>query len=201
MATATGWRCAGTAATFCEKERRLKSPVSVSVEACSCVSAMTRSSPIRAPASLARVARSSAFSSCHRLLGFPGGVNDPDGATHDRHRDTQRREATLRPIAQLRAGIEVFTVGEDLRLRPACRWTAVRRVDATPGRFPLRPDRRHPQQVGVAVVGQKQLDRCFGQDGAEGSFDDVDDLWLALGHVERIGQAALELLALDLRAP
>ena len=58
MATATGCRSCGTAATFSEKERRLSSPVSVSVDACSWVSAMTRSKPIRAPASLASVVRS-----------------------------------------------------------------------------------------------------------------------------------------------
>ena len=58
MTMATGCRLCGTAATFSEKERRLRRPVSVSVDACSWVSAMTRSKPIRAPASLARVVRS-----------------------------------------------------------------------------------------------------------------------------------------------
>ena len=63
------------------------------------------------------------------------------------------------------------------------------------------PDARHAQQMGVAVVGQEELDRRVGHDGGERPLNHVDDLGLALGHVERIGQAALEALALPLLLP
>ena len=43
----------------------------MSVEACNCVSAMTRRRPIRAPASLASVARSSSLSSFISVTGSP----------------------------------------------------------------------------------------------------------------------------------
>ena len=66
-------------------------------------------------------------------------------------------------------------------------------------RLAAGPHRRHPVQVGVAVVGQQQLDGSIGQDLAERPLDDVDHLRLALGHVQRVGQAALEALALHLR--
>ena len=39
----------------------------------------------------------------------------------------------------------------------------------------------------------------LGQGRCEGALDDVDDLGLALGHLERVGEAGLELLAPDLR--
>ena len=42
---------------------------------------------------------------------------------------------------------------------------------------------------------------AFGHDGGERPLDHVDDLGLALGHVQRIGQAALEALALPLELP
>ncbi len=48
--------CCGMLATCSENDRRFSSPVRLSVDAWSCVSAITRSSPMRAPASLASVA-------------------------------------------------------------------------------------------------------------------------------------------------
>ena len=50
----------------------------------------------------------------------------------------------------------------------------------------------------MAVVRQEQLHRGVGQHGAEGAFDDIDDLGLAFRHVQRVGEAALEALALHL---
>ena len=39
-------------------------------------------------------------------------MDDADGSTHDRHRNAQGRETTLRAVAQLGAGIEVIAVGQ-----------------------------------------------------------------------------------------
>ena len=50
----------------------------------------------------------------------------------------------------------------------------------------------------MAVVRQQELDGGFGQDAGEGAFDHIDDLGLTLGHVQRVGQTALEALALHL---
>ena len=46
----------------------------------------------------------------------------------------------------------------------------------------------------MAVVGQQELNRCVGHDGGERPLNDLDHLGLPLGHVEGVGQAALEPL-------
>jgi hypothetical protein len=41
-------------------------------------------------------------------------------------------------------------------------------------------------EVRVAVVGEQELHRMVGQRDLEGVRDDVEDLGLALGHLERV---------------
>ncbi len=53
----------------------------------------------------------------------------------------------------------------------------------------------------MAVVRQEEFDGCVGHDSGERPLDHVDDLGLPLGHVERVGQAALEALTLALEFP
>ena len=100
MATATGCRWFGTAANRSEKDRRLSSPVRVSVDACSWVSAMTRSSPMRAPASLARVARSLISLSSTSASGVPVAWMTP---TVRPMMDTGTHRADIRPCGRLRS--------------------------------------------------------------------------------------------------
>ena len=95
----------------------------------------------------------------------------------------------------------MVAVAEHLHLGPPGGGAAVRGVDAAGRWFAVGPDARHAQEVGVAVVGQQELDRCVGHDGGERPLNHVDDFGLALGHVERIGQATLEALALPLHLP
>ena len=49
--------------------------------------------------------------------------------------------------------------------------------------------------MGVAVVRQQQFDRGVGQGRHEGPLDNLDDLGLAVGHIQRVGQTTLEFLA------
>ena len=137
----------------------------------------------------------------HLGLGLVGGVDDAHRPPHDGDRDAEGGNAPLRPVAQLGAGIEMVAVAEDLHLRPPGGGAAVRGVDAARRWFAVGPDARHAQEVGVAVVGQQELDRGVGHDGGERPLDHVDDLGLALRHVQRVGQAALEALALPLHLP
>jgi hypothetical protein len=74
-------------------------------------------------------------------------------------------------------------------------------VHAAHRRLAGRRRYRHARQVGVAVVGEQQLDRRVGECRHEGPFDDADHLGLAFGHLQRIGEAGLELLPADLHAP
>ena len=198
MAIATGYRWAGIAWTRSEKDRRLSSPVSVSVEACNCVSAMTRSRPIRAPANLASVARSSTRSSSTFAPGSPVAWITP---TVRPMMETGTQSAERRPSGRLRS----FGQASRSSLSPKTwiwrttrRRAAVGRVHAAARRLPLGTDGRHAVEVGVAVVRQEQLGRSVGQHGREGPLNDLNDLGLAFGHVERVGQATLEALPLHL---
>ena len=53
----------------------------------------------------------------------------------------------------------------------------------------------------MTVVGQQEFDGGVRHHGGEGSLNDVNHLWLALRHVERIGKTAFEALALALDLP
>ena len=179
----------------------MSSPVSVSVEACSCVSAMTRSNPIRAPASLANVVRSWTWESSTSTRGLSVAWITP---TVRPMIDTGTHSAESRPCGRLRSfghasrwSLSAKTCTWARRARGA----AVRGVDAARRWLAVGPDTGHAQQVGVAVVGQEELDGRVRHDGGEGPLDHVDDLGLALGHVQRVGQAALETLALPLDLP
>ena len=97
--------------------RRLTRPVRPSVEAWSCVSAITRSMPTRLPAWFASVCSSGDRVVVERLADRPVGVHDTDGATHDRDGHADARAAAGVAAAQHRARVEVFAVGEHLRLR------------------------------------------------------------------------------------
>ncbi len=125
-------------------------------------------------------------------------MDHADRPPHDGDGDAQGGEAALGPVAKLGAGVEMIAVPEHLHLGPPGGRAAVRRVDAAGGWLAVRPDAGHPQQMGVAVVGQQELDRCVGHHGREGPLDHVDDLGLTFRHVQGIGQATLEALALPL---
>ncbi len=134
----------------------------------------------------------------HLLSRLTRGVDHAHRAAHDGHRHAERREAALGAVAQLRAGVEMVAVGEDLGLGAARRRAAVRRVDAATRRLSVGTDGRHAVKVRMAVVGQQQLGRGLGQHGREGPLNDLNDLGLAFGHVECVGQATLETLSLHL---
>jgi len=55
--------------------------------------------------------------------------------------------------------------------------------------------------MGVTVVGQQEFDRRVRHPQLERSFDHIDDFWFARGHVQSVGEAALQLLATCLGQP
>ena len=115
--------------------------------------------------------------------------------------DTGTQSAERRPSGRLRSfgtGVEMVAVGEHLNLGPTRRRAAVRRVHAAARRLSVGTDGGHAVEVGVAVVRQEKFGRSFGQHGREGPLNDLNDLGLAFGHVQRVGQAALEALPLHL---
>ena len=199
MMTAYAVLSARSNRTRFSSERRFRRPVRLSVAAWSWVSATIRSSPMRAPARFASVARSWIAASSKAAPRLAGRVHDADGAAHDRHRDADRRTRARGSPAQLRARIERVAVVEALGLRAARGRAVVRRVDPAHRRFTRGRRHCHARQVRMAVVGEQQLDRRVGQGRCKGAFDDVDDLDLALGHLERVREPGLELLAPHLR--
>ena len=175
--------------------------MSVSVDACNWVSAMTRSKPIRAPASLASVVRSWIWESSTSASGLSVAWITP---TVRPMMETGTHSAEMRPCGRLRSFGQASRWSLSAKTCTWARRAAGQRSGESTlqdGRFAVGPDAGHAQQMGVAVVGQQELDRRVRHDGGERPLNDVDDLGLALGHVQRIGQAALEALALALQLP
>ena len=199
MAITTAGSSRRTAATRCSNDRRFKRPVRLSVVAWSWVSAMTRSRPIRAPDSLASVSRSCTVFSENAGVLLAGHMDDADGTAHDRDGHAHRRHGPFGPAAQLRARVELLAVGEPLHLGPTRRRAMVRRVDATVRWCARGRGGRHAQEMCVAVVRQQQLSGRVRHNGGERPLNDLDHLWLPFGHVQGVGQAALEPLAPRLR--
>ena len=94
--------------------------------------------------------------------------------------------------AQVRAGVELLAVGERERLAPAHGDAVAGRLDQAGA---VVADAGGADQVGPARVGEQQLDRSVRRAAAQGAVDDVERRLLVLGHVERAGEPALELLA------
>ena len=99
------------------------------------------------------------------------------------------------PVAELRTRIEVVAVTKALDLRAPCGRAAVGGVDVARGWFSCWRNAGHPQQMGVAVVGQEEFGRRFRNHRGQRSFDHVNDLGLAFCHVQSIRQTTFELLA------
>jgi len=134
------------------------------------------------------------------LVDLAGGVDDADRPAHDRHGHAHARAAPPRPFTQHRACVDLFAVGEHLGLCPSGRHALVGRVDAAARRVPVGRRHHHTLEVGVAVVGDEQLDRPLGAHGVHGATDHIEGIDLVVAHLEPAGEPGLELTSLRVLA-